>query len=189
MGGSMSEDLIKKYNLEEADFWTLRGKKIISFGGVVKMIDTEGIKFEMSDNLEHREGMGDAIKVKAWLESDELGFVEEETFGEANDLNCKNQYFWAMAEKRGKARATLKLLGLYGGDFFYTDVESDDWQVQPPTVTQVTKFDRLEKEALEKGILDKQARQWLKTNKNGIRNNIDVYNKAIASLGKYMEVE
>ena len=185
----MSEDLIKKDNLEEGDFWPCRGRKIISFEGVVKMIDTEGIKFEMSDNLEHREGMGVAIKVKGWLESDELGLVEEETFGEANDLNCTNQYYWAMAEKRGKARATLKLLGLYGKNAFYSDVEAEDFQMKSPTIKQVTKFDRLEKEALEKGILDKQARQWLQKNKNGIRNNIDVYKKAIASLGKYMEVE
>ena len=42
----MSEELIKKYNLEEGDFWILRGKKIISFGGVVKMIDTEGISLK-----------------------------------------------------------------------------------------------------------------------------------------------
>ena len=27
----MSDDLIKRYNLDEDDFWTLRGNKIISF--------------------------------------------------------------------------------------------------------------------------------------------------------------
>jgi len=184
----MSEDLIKKYNLEENDFWTLRGKKIISFDGVVKIIDAEGVKFEMSDNLEHREGMGVAIKVKAWVESDEVGYAEEETFGEANDVNCKNQYFWAMAEKRGKARATLKLLGLYGGNLFHTEIEADDFQRKAPTVKQIEYFNRLEKEALSKGVLDKQARQWLTANANGIRGNVDVYDKALQSLKKAMEV-
>ena len=35
-----------------------------------------------------------------------------------------------MAEKRGKARATLKLLGLYGKNAFYTEVENDEWKVK-----------------------------------------------------------
>ena len=48
----MSDDLIKKYNLDEDDFWTLRGNKIISFDGVIKIIEAENIKFEMSDNLD-----------------------------------------------------------------------------------------------------------------------------------------
>ena len=41
----MSDDLIKKYNLDEDDFWTLRGNKIISFDGVIKIIEAENIKF------------------------------------------------------------------------------------------------------------------------------------------------
>ena len=46
----MSEHLIKKYNLDEDDFWSLRGNKIISFDGVIKIIEAENIKFVLSHN-------------------------------------------------------------------------------------------------------------------------------------------
>ena len=177
----MSESLIKKYNLlDEEDFWPCRGNKIISFDGVVKIIEAENIKFEMSDNLDVSPNV--AIKVRAYQENDELGLIEEITFGEANDRNCTNQYYWAMAEKRGKARATLKLLGLYGKNAFYSDVEAEDFQMKAPTIKQIESFNRLEKQALDKGVLSKDARGWLKNNSNGIRSNVNVYEKALASL-------
>jgi hypothetical protein len=87
----MSDQLVKKYNLDESDFWTLRGNKIISFDGVIKIIEAENIKFEMSDNLDVSPSV--AIKIRAYQESDEFGLIDEITFGEANDTNCKNQYF------------------------------------------------------------------------------------------------
>lgn len=181
----MSEHLIKKYNLDEEDFWPCRGNKIISFDGVVKIIEAENIKFEMSDNLDVSPSV--AIKVRAYQENDELGLIEEITFGEANDKNCTNQYYWAMAEKRGKARATLKLLGLYGKNAFYSDVEAEDFQMKAPTIKQIEEFNRLEKQALDKGVLSKDARNWLKNNSNGIRTNVNVYEKALASLKNAME--
>jgi hypothetical protein len=181
----MSDSLIKKYNLDEDDFWTLRGNKIISFDGVIKIIEAENIKFEMSDNLDVSPSV--AIKVRAYQENDELGLIEEITFGEANDTNCKNQYFWAMAEKRGKARATLKLLGLYGKNAFYSDVEAEDFQMKSPTIKQVEEFNRLETEARGRGVLGKDAREWLKHNSNGIRSNLNLYEKALASLKKALQ--
>ena len=152
---------------------------------MVKIIEAEDVKFEISDNLDVSPSV--AIKVKAWIESDELGYVEEVTFGEANDRNCTNQYYWAMAEKRGKARATLKLLGLYGKNAFYSDVEAEDFQMKSPTIKQVEEFNRLEKQALDKGVLGKDAREWLRKNSNGIRSNVNVYEKALMSLNKAME--
>src|SRR5210317_2384215 len=181
----MSDQLVKKYNLDESDFWTLRGNKIISFDGVIKIIEAENIKFEMSDNLNVSESV--AINIRTYRESDKFSLIDEITFGEANDTNCKNQYFWAMAEKRGKARATLKLLGLYGKNAFYSDVESEDFQMKAPTIKQIESFNRLEKQALDKGVLSKDARGWLKNNSNGIRSNVNVYEKALASLTNAME--
>ena len=69
----MSDDLIKKYNLSEGDFWEMKfgksaGQKIIKFDGVIKIIEAENIKFEMSDNLDVSPRV--AIKVRAYQESD-----------------------------------------------------------------------------------------------------------------------
>jgi len=52
---------------------------------------------------------------------------------------------------------------------------------------QVEEFNRLEKEALEKGVLGKDARNWLSNNSNGIRSNVNVYEKALASLKNALE--
>ena len=90
--------------------------------------------------------------------------------------------------KRGKARATLKLLGLYGKNAFYSDVEAEDFQKQSPTIKQIEALNKLEKQALDSGILDKNARNWLKDNKNAIRTNLRVYEKGLASLNRAMKI-
>ena len=92
-----------------------------------------------------------------------------------------------MAEKRGKARASLKLLGLYGKNAFYSDVEAEEFQMKKPNIKQIEEFNRLEKQAIDTGVLSKDAREWLKNNSNGIRSNVNVYEKALASLKNAME--
>ena len=182
-------DDIKRYNLDEEDFWEIkfgnaRGQKIIKFDGVAKIIDIENIKFEISDNLDVSPAV--ALKVRGYIEpSDQNGYsetIEETTFGEANDNNCTNQYFWAMAEKRGKARACLKILNLYGRNSFYSDVEADDFQRVNPTTTKIKAFNKLRGELLKKQHLltdaDNEMVSWLKKNRNGILKNIDMMDKA-----------
>lgn len=46
--------------------------------------------------------------------------------GEASQKNCKNDYRWAMAEKRAKDRVILKLLGVAGD--MYSEEEADDFK-------------------------------------------------------------
>ena len=46
--------------------------------------------------------------------------------GEASAKNCKNEYRWAMAEKRAKDRVILKLLGVAGD--VYSEEEADDFK-------------------------------------------------------------
>ena len=61
--------------------------------------------------------------------------------------------------------------------------------MKAPTIKQIEEFNRLEKQALEKGVLSKDAREWLKNNSNGIRSNVNVYEKALASLKNALEVK
>lgn len=49
--------------------------------------------------------------------------------GEASTKNCKNDYRWAMAEKRAKDRVILKLLGVAGD--VYSEEEADDFKQKP----------------------------------------------------------
>jgi len=61
-----------------------------------------------------------------------------ETTGEANALNCTAEYYFAMAEKRGKDRVILKLINAYEYGI-YSDVEADDFgkHDKPPTEKQL----------------------------------------------------
>lgn len=51
------------------------------------------------------------------------------SIGEASVVNCKNDYRWAMAEKRAKDRVILKLLGVAGD--MYSEEEADEFKNKP----------------------------------------------------------
>lgn len=52
------------------------------------------------------------------------------SIGEASPKNCKNEYRWAMAEKRAKDRVILKLLGIAGD--MYSEEEADEFKEKTP---------------------------------------------------------
>lgn len=57
----------------------------------------------------------------------------EWSIGEAAPHNNKNAYPWAMAEKRGKDRVILKLIGLHG--VAYSEEEADDFKEPAQSTT------------------------------------------------------
>ena len=59
-----------------------------------------------------------------------LGDKSEWSFGEAAPYNNKNAYPFAMAEKRGKDRVILKLVGLHGT--LYSEEEADHFKNDAP---------------------------------------------------------
>lgn len=69
--------------------------------------------------------------------------------GEASSKNCKNEYRWAMAEKRAKDRVILKLLGVAGD--VYSEEEADDFK-QKHEKTEFEKKAAAEKTARTKAL-------------------------------------
>lgn len=65
-------------------------------------------------------------KIVAFKISGLLGERREWTVGEATFYNSQNIYYGAMAEKRGKDRIILKLIGLHG--HVYSEEEADDFK-------------------------------------------------------------
>lgn len=55
---------------------------------------------------------------------------EEWSFGEASPKNNKNAYPYSMAEKRGKDRVALKLIGLHG--LLYSEEEAEEFRQSAP---------------------------------------------------------
>ncbi len=124
---------MKKYELNDSHFWKHKqtGKAIISFEAIEKMVDYHDIKFDVPEKNYSNETNEVALLINGSM------FVQDEhdgdfntrtawSFGEANPKNCYIDYRWAMAEKRGKGRVVMKLLGFYGGNSgFYADVEME----------------------------------------------------------------
>src|SRR5690606_35046747 len=62
--------------------------------------------------------------------SSDFKSITEWSFGEASPKNNKNAYMWSMAEKRGKDRVALKLIGLHG--LVYSEEEAEDFKNAAP---------------------------------------------------------
>ena len=135
------DEICKKYELDpdrtniekKGHFWLHKqsNKECITFEGVEKMIDYHQIKFrEPSKNFSSKEGEV-SLLIFGYFTKEEDGKTKSQdtawSFGEASKENCGYiSYPWAMAEKRGKMRVALKLLGIYGGSSgFYSDVEME----------------------------------------------------------------
>ena len=117
------KELSKKYNLTKEDYWQeSRSKKwIITHDACQKIGDMEGIIFGPPQVLNSEQNF-----VRMVI-SGKKGEVLMWSIGEADNKNCKNLYFGAMAEKRGKDRVILKLINAYEYGI-YSDVEADNFQ-------------------------------------------------------------
>mgnify|MGYP003148301816 CR=1 FL=1 len=117
------KELAKKYNLGKDDFWELaRGstkKWILTHDAVEKIATTEGIIFHAPEIFSGEDNTSVAMVGSAELRKNKIW-----TTGEASSHNCKNPYFWAMAEKRLKDRLTLKLINAYEYGI-YSEDEAD----------------------------------------------------------------
>ena len=72
------------------------------------------------------------------------------SIGEASPKNCKNDYRWAMAEKRAKDRVILKLLGIAGD--MYSEEEADEFKEKKPEKTEFEKEAKAEKTQYTKSL-------------------------------------
>ena len=117
------KELAKKYNLTQDDYWkeSRSGKWIISHDACEKIADMEAIIFGPPQILNSEQNFVRMVV------SAKKGEVLMWSIGEADNKNCKNLYFGAMAEKRGKDRVILKLINAYEYGI-YSDVEADNFQ-------------------------------------------------------------
>ena len=154
------KELSKKYNLTKEDYWQeSRSKKwIISHDACEKIADMEGIIFGPPQILNSEQNF-----VRMVI-SGKKGEVLMWSVGEADNKNCKNLYFGAMAEKRGKDRVILKLINAYEYGI-YSDVEADNFQKPAEefyTEEQTAEFSELiehEYFAGKKNVVKKELRK------------------------------
>jgi hypothetical protein len=117
-------------------------------------------------------------KIAAIVVIGRLGDKEEWSIGEATSYNSQNNYYGSMAEKRGKDRVILKLLGLHGE--VYSDEEIDN---EKPTTTPIGHIDSdLRKEADDMFIEQLEASFNLCQSSNDV--NSLITSRVKKSLGK-----
>jgi hypothetical protein len=119
------KQLIDKHGLDREAVWDCHGTPVLLHRACEEIAAKLDIRFE-EPKIIHC----DAVKKECVLllkgsimrgESE----IEEWSFGEAMGYNLKNNYPFAMAEKRAKDRVILKLAGLHG---VYSEEEADDFK-------------------------------------------------------------
>ena len=117
----IAEILAKYEEPFEGNVWPVQGGKAhaILHKCVERMVAKAGIRFDKPDIVS-----ADPNNV-VLIVTGHRGDVSEWSFGEASPKNNKNQYPYAMAEKRGKDRVALKLLKLHG--FLYSEEEKEEF--------------------------------------------------------------
>jgi len=164
--------------------WDCHGTVVILHKALEKVAAHEGITFDapvvIESNVEK--------KMVVILVTGRSGDKVEWSFGEAAPYNLKNNYPFAMAEKRAKDRVILKLVGLHGDA--YSETEADEFnEAKPPKLVQESYEDMVSKDQIIaiKKLLDETKSnevrflKWLKVE------NIDQvlasdYDRAIAAL-------
>lgn len=129
------EEIRKRYDLSRDDFWELPQKKgtwIAKHAALEVAAVKAGIMWNLPSTLE----ADGANKCAAVCVSGVLGDRIEWSIGEASPNNNKNAYPFAMAEKRGKDRVVLKLLGIHG--LAYSEDEADDFKQPTPPPSKPT---------------------------------------------------
>lgn len=113
-------DFMEKYGVTSDNVWLLPGGKkyAILHKELERVAANEGISFAKPEFIPSSDG------VAMWGQATLNGRTVWTT-GEAAARNCKNNYWYAMAEKRLKDRLTLKLLDAHGD--IYSDSETDDF--------------------------------------------------------------
>ena len=107
--------------------WDCHGTVVILHKALEKVAAHKGITFDAPVVIESSVEK----KMVVMLVTGRFGDKVEWSFGEAAPYNLKNNYPFAMAEKRAKDRVILKLVGLHGDA--YSEIDADEFKESKPT--------------------------------------------------------
>jgi hypothetical protein len=106
--------------------WDCHGNWIIKHKALEKIAANAGITY--SDCTVYPPQQGQEYFAVSLI--GHMGDRSEWSIGEASPKNSKNNYYYAMAEKRAKDRVILKLLGLHA--YIYSEEEADEFKEAAP---------------------------------------------------------
>ena len=148
------KELMKELELDyEKNTWVVHGKaRVVLHKALEKIAAYKQIKFDAPAMIAN----DPEKKVAAMCVTGHLGDRVEWAIGEASPSNNKNNYPYAMAEKRAKDRVILKLLNMAGD--YYSQEEADQFEEAKPNDVEPRKKDpepEPQQETVEE-MLDKQ---------------------------------
>lgn len=123
LDGKIAE-VLKHYGFGAKAVWDCHGTWVVYHRVLEQIAANAGIMFDSPYPLEAN-GKDKCVAIAV---TGRLGEKSEWSVGEAAPGNNKNAYPYAMAEKRGKDRVILKLIGLHG--LAYSEDEADAFE--PP---------------------------------------------------------
>jgi hypothetical protein len=137
-------DFMAKYKVDSDEIWEVHGSQWVVKHKALERVAAEiGIVWDRPAMIETNSGDG----IVAMCVFGKLGDRSEWSVGEASPKNCKNSYYYAMAEKRAKDRVILKLLTAHGA--LYSESEADEFTqprqnphvTRPADLVPVTEYD------------------------------------------------
>jgi len=130
-------EVLKRFEFGPEAAWDCHGTWVVYHRVLEQIAVKAGITFD-APHIVEADG---AAKVAAICVTGNMGDKSEWSIGEAAPGNNKNAYPFAMAEKRGKDRVILKLIGLHG--IAYSEEEADAFTQgkpeMPPAVFELAK--------------------------------------------------
>jgi len=123
------KEILAEYGLGREAVWDCHGTWVMYHAALERIAAQAGVTYD--DPIVIEASTKDkiaTIMLRAKLPSG----ASEVTIGEASPGNNKNNYPWAMAEKRAKDRLVLKLVGLHGSVYGRDEAE---WEGKPPVKT------------------------------------------------------
>ena len=119
------QEILQQYHPNpKAAVWDCHGVWVIYHKAIELIAAKAGVTFSSPTIIEANAEK----KIVSLCVFGHLGDHTEWSIGEAAPYNNKNGYPFAMAEKRGKDRVVLKLIGLHGE--IYSEDEADDFKQQ-----------------------------------------------------------
>ena len=133
------DDLAGKHGFtKDVDYWQHKqsGQWILKHDSIEKIANAEDIRIQKVESLYQSEtSCRFLITMGKWVDDACVEVVM--TTGEADKSNCTNAYLAAMAEKRGKDRAILKLIKAYEYGIS-SEEEADDFKADKPKEANTT---------------------------------------------------
>jgi hypothetical protein len=163
-------EFMAAHGIASDEVWEVRagtGTYAVKHAALERVAANKGIVFDAPLMLEFHA----ADKIAVLCVTGRMGERSDWSIGEAAPYNNKNNYPFAMAEKRAKDRVILKLLNAHGT--LYSDAEADDF-VQTNAPATLPKKDsndiykKLQRE-IQESTSRVQLKTWMEANKTRIQ--------------------